>query len=59
MSHKQTAQEKVEFGGTPHYISPEMYAQVEVDEKTDVWSMGVFTYYVTNLKLPFTSEFLK
>lgn len=43
--------------GTVHYMSPEQtMGASEVDARSDLWAMGVLTYYVLTGKLPFTGE---
>ena len=41
-----------ETKGTPYYISPEVL-QGHYDERTDLWSIGVVTYYLLSGKFPF------
>jgi serine/threonine protein kinase len=43
--------------GTVHYMSPEQtMGASEVDARSDLWAMGVLTYYALTGKLPFTGE---
>ena len=44
-----------ETKGTPYYISPEVL-QGTYDERTDLWSMGVVTYYLLSGKFPFLAQ---
>lgn len=39
--------------GSPAYISPEVVLNEEVTEKSDLWSAGVFLYFITAGHLPF------
>ena len=34
------------FVGTPLYVAPELIQEQPYDEKCDVWSLGVLTYYM-------------
>jgi serine/threonine protein kinase/tetratricopeptide (TPR) repeat protein len=47
-----------EFAGTPHYVSPEqaMPRRRKVDDRSDIYSLGVTLYELLTLKRPFDGK---
>lgn len=45
--------------GSPHYMSPEQFANTPVDCRSDIWAIGVLLYQLLTHRLPFDGDSLR
>ncbi len=50
--------EKDAMVGTPSFMSPEQFSRIEVDLRTDIYSLGIMLYFLFTADLPFTADSL-
>ena len=42
--------------GSPMYMSPQIHARMEYDEKVDIWALGVISYILLSGRPPFPGK---
>ena len=47
------------FAGSPTYVSPEQVADMEIDERTDLYSLGVLAFEMLSGEPPFTGRLME
>jgi serine/threonine protein kinase len=48
--------EDIDICGTPYYIAPEVIEGININEKSDIWSLGVAIYLILVGDYPFDAE---
>lgn len=55
-SKGNTADTKTMVAGTPRYMAPEQFTDGELDQRTDIYAIGIILYAIFNGKPPFNNK---
>lgn len=55
-SKSNTADTKTMVAGTPRYMAPEQFTDGELDQRTDIYAIGIILYAIFNGKPPFNNK---